>query len=168
MVPSARLTAVTTSRFASGLVVAALAVLAVGCATTIKDETEPTITVATGLQPADESATQLDSEVIVDRASATTVPIAGSAANLLPDLAVEMSRLSGTIVGGGDVATLAIIEGTWAAVRDEIASTRPELINSMQVMIDMANTAVDRNRPADADKAFSLMSDLIDAYLGDG
>lgn len=158
----------TTPRFTSTVATVALALIAVGCATTVEDETEPTITVATGLQPADESAAQLESEVIVDEAPPTTLPIEGSANDLLPDLAIEMSRLSGTIVQGGDAETIAIINGTWTAVRDDISTTRPELVDSMQVTIDMANTAVERNRPADADKAFSLMSDLIDAFLGDG
>lgn len=162
-----RLAAVTTARLAA-VSAAALALLTAGCATTVEDDTEPTITVATGLQPADESAAQLESEVVVDDIPATTLPIEGSAADLLPDLAIEMSRLSGTIIDGGDAETLATINATWAAVRDEISATRPELIDSMQVTIDMANTAVERNRPADADKAFSLMSDLVDAFVGDG
>jgi len=159
---------VATPRSVLTFAVATLALFAAGCATTVEDETESTITVATGLQPADESATQLESEVVVGASPATTLPIEGSATDLLPDLATEMSRLSGTVVDGRDAETIAVINGTWAAVRGEIGSTRPELVDSMQVTIDMANTAVERNRPADADKAFSLMSDLIDAYLGDG
>ena len=99
----------TTPRFTSTVATVALALIAVGCATTVEDETEPTITVATGLQPADESAAQLESEVIVDEAPPTTLPIEGSANDLLPDLAIEMSRLSGTIVEGGDAETIAIV-----------------------------------------------------------
>jgi hypothetical protein len=32
----------------------------------------------------------------------------------------------------------------------------------------MARIAVDRTRPADADKAFSLLTNLVDRFTGDG
>ena len=32
----------------------------------------------------------------------------------------------------------------------------------------MATSAVERKRPADADKAFNLLTDLVDSYTGDG
>lgn len=146
-----------------------LGVLASACATTVEEDTEPTITVSEGLQPADESANQLDSEVIVDDAAPpTTLAIDGTALDLLPDLGVEMSRLSAAIIDGNGSETLAVINATWTTIRDEIATSRPELVDSMQVTIDMANTAVETRRPADGDKAFSLMNDLIDAFVGDG
>lgn len=150
-----------------------------GCSTTI-DETDsgdPTdslseaeLTGGEGREIADENTSPLDDGVIVDPAAPdSTLPIEGSAAELLPEIGIDMSRLSAEIGADGDEdATIARIESTWAAIKPEVEASRPELVNSIQATVDMARTAVDANRPADADKAFSLLTDLIDNYTGDG
>ncbi|HSM66804.1 MAG TPA: hypothetical protein VK860_10905 [Ilumatobacteraceae bacterium] len=98
----------------------------------------------------------------------TTLPVEGSAAELLPEMATEMSRLSSQIAADGDErATLLIIERTWDAARAEVEELRPELASGIQTTVDMARTAVTRIRPADADKAFQILSDLVDRYTGD-
>jgi hypothetical protein len=99
----------------------------------------------------------------------TTLPIPGSAAEILPELAVEMSRLSSQIAEEGDErATLLRIEALWAAAQAEVEAQRPELTGGIQTTVDMARTAVVRIRPADADKAFKILTDLVDRYTGDG
>jgi hypothetical protein len=146
------------------------------CATTTVDDDgvevldEADLTGAEGREIADEDVTPLDADVIVDNAAPpTTVAVEGTAGELLPEIGVDMSRLSSEIAADGDEDdTIARIEAMWAAIRDEIESTRPELLNGIQATVDMARTAVDANRPADADKAFSLLTDLIDKYTGDG
>jgi hypothetical protein len=98
----------------------------------------------------------------------TTLPIAGSATELLPEIATEMSQLSAQIAGDGDErATLLRIEQTWDAARVEVDEQRPDLAGGIQTTVDMARTAVVRIRPADADKAFQILSDLVDRYTGD-
>ena len=153
------------------------ALLIVGCGTTTIDESgDPTdslseaeLTGGEGRELAEDDTSPLDEGVIVDPdAPTTTIPIEGSAADLLPEIGIDMSRLSAEIADDGDEdATIARIEGSWAAIEAEVESTHPELVNSIQATVDMARTAVDRNRPADADKAFSLLNDLVDAYTGD-
>ena len=98
----------------------------------------------------------------------TTLPIEGSAAELLPEIATEMSQLSSQIAGDGDErATLLRIERTWEAARPEVDELRPDLSGGIQTTVDMARTAVTRIRPDDADKAFQILSDLVDRYTGD-
>lgn len=153
------------------------ALLVAGCGTTTIDESgEPTdslseaeLTGGEGRELAEEDTSRLEEGEIVDPATpVTTIPIEGSAADLLPEIGIDMSRLSAEIGAEGDEdATLARIEGSWAAIKDEVETTNPELVNSIQATVDMARTAVDTNRPADADKAFGLLNDLIDAYTGD-
>lgn len=148
-----------------------------GCATTTVDEaTDPTdslseaeLTGGEGREIAEEDTSPLEEGEIVDPdAPATTIPIEGSAADLLPEIGIDMSRLSSEIGDDGDEdATIARIEGSWAAIKSEVETTHPQLVNSIQATVDMARTAVDTNRPADADKAFSLLNDLVDAYTGD-
>jgi hypothetical protein len=162
----------------SAAAIAAVAVLA-GCGTTTVDDSsgdDPTdqlsdaeLTGGEGRELAEDDTSPLDTGVIVDPdAPATTLPIEGSAADLLPEIGIDMSRLSAEVSGDGDEdATIVRIEGSWAAIKDEVEATHPELVNSIQATVDMARTSVDANRPADADKAFSLLNDLIDTYTGD-
>lgn len=100
----------------------------------------------------------------------TTIAITGIPADLLPEMAVEMSRLSAQVAEDGDaeIATLAKIVGMWAAAEAQVRATNPELVSSIQTTVEMATSAVERKRPADADKAFSLLTNLVDSYTDDG
>jgi hypothetical protein len=42
------------------------------------------------------------------------------------------------------------------------------LVGGIDTTVDMARTAVVRIRPADGDKAFQLLTDLVDRYTVDG
>ena len=120
-----------------------------------------------GAEPAVDSAETIDGGTIVDPDAPTpTIASTGSAADLLPDLSVEMSRLGSEVAeGGDDDETLALIEQLWERIRPEIEADRPDLLNGFDATIDMARTAVERKRPADADKAFALLTDLVDRFL---
>ena len=97
----------------------------------------------------------------------TAVPIVGSTSELLAEMSTEMSRLSSEIGDPGDEeATLARIETVWGVARPDVESTRPELVGGIDTTVDMATTAVVRLRPADADKALRLLTDLVDRYSG--
>ena len=99
----------------------------------------------------------------------TTTPIVGTTPELLAEMSTEMSTLSSQISAPGDEqATLARIEAIWAVVRSDVESTRPELVGAIETTIEMARTSVARIRPADGDKAFQLLTDLVDRYTGDG
>jgi hypothetical protein len=147
---------VTTRRRPLRLAVIALAVVAVSsCAETVVDVESD------------------DGEVNVDGSFETvptsTLPIAGSTAELLAEMSAQMSQLSAQIGDAGDEkATLQRIDAIWVVARPDVESTRPELVGGIDTTVDMARTAVVRIRPADGDKAFQLLSDLVDRYTGDG
>ncbi len=154
-------------------------VVLAGCGTTTIDDSsgndpadqlsEAELTGGEGREIAEDDTSPLDTGVIIDpEAPASTVPIEGSASDLLPEIGIDMSRLSAEVAGDGDEdATIARIEGSWAAIKAEVEASHPELVNSIQATVDMARTAVDANRPADADKAFGVLTDLIDKFTGD-
>ncbi len=152
------------------------ALLLGACGTTVDNtetDTSAPVDVADvpdGAEPALDSGELIDGGVIVDPdAPATTIALTGSAADLLPEMSIEMSRLGSQIAEGeGDDATLARIEQLWARIRPEVERDRPELLNGLGATVDMVRVAVDRTRPADADKAFSLLTDLVDQFTGDG
>ena len=140
------------------LVACAAVLVAAGCATTVDEDLL-----------ADGDRSTIEGGVIVDSVSPTSIPIEGSTAQLLADMAAEMSRLSSLIVDGGDAeASLARIMAIWTAIEPDVEDTRPGLVNSIGATVELAETAVVRTRPADADKAFSLLTDIVDAYTGDG
>lgn len=151
--------AVTLTTMVRSAISAALVALALGACATVVDE-----------EPAPGEDVPLEPGTIVDADTPEiTVPITGSPAELLPEMATEMSRLGSQIADGdGDGATLARIEELWAAARPEIEASRPELLGGIDTTVDMSRTAVERKRPADADKAFRLLTDLVDNYTGDG
>ena len=114
-----------------------------------------------------------DGEVNVDGSfetvPTTTLPIVGSTSELLAEMSTQMSQLSAQIGAAGDEkATLKRIDAIWVIARPDVESTRPELVGGIDTTVDMARTAVVRIRPADGDKAFQLLTDLVDRYTGDG
>ncbi len=114
-----------------------------------------------------------DGKVNVDGAfetvPTTTLPIVGSTAELLAEMSAQMSQLSAQIGDAGDEqATLRRIALIWDTARADVESTRPELVGGIDTTVEMARTAVVRIRPADGDKAFQLLTDLVDRYTGDG
>lgn len=135
-----------------GLVAATLVVTA--CGATTFDETVATTTIV---------------------ATTTTLP-EGTADELLPRLVTGLSDLSlliGPVPAGfdrGDIdkrSRLAEIEALWAAVEREVVADDPDTADAIVRMLDLARLAVERSRPADADKAAKFVADLVRDYLAD-
>lgn len=104
-------------------------------------------------------------------AATTTLP-SGPASELLPRLSAAMLSLSSYIgpnssgsTASGKEAVLAEIEALWNAAETEVIALSPESAESIGRMVDLARTAVERNRPADADKAAKFAGTVIDELL---
>lgn len=105
-------------------------------------------------------------------AATTTIPT-GPVDELLPRLRQTMLTLSSFIgpnasgsTTSGKNEVLAEIEALWSAAETEVTSLSPESAESIGRMVDLARTAVERNRPADADKAAKFAGAVIDQLLG--
>jgi len=99
-------------------------------------------------------------------ATTTTLP-SGTAAQLLPAMLSEVQGLSTKVASGqGDGEAATRIEQYWAAVKDEIAATHPDLVPDFEFVVRRCRSAADRNRPADADRAYRNLSELVTAVLG--
>jgi hypothetical protein len=131
-----------------GLVAGALVLSA--CGATVYDESAATTTVV---------------------ATTTTLPT-GTAAELLPRLVSALSDLS-ILIGpvpddlrpeGDKRRQLAEIEALWDAVEREVNADDPETGETLQRMVDLARQAVEKNRPADADKAAKFAAQVVNAY----
>lgn len=117
--------------------------------------------------------TTYDSSVATSTSAAptTTVP-SGSVEELLDRLSGTMGSLSGYIgpdesgrTPAGKMEVLALIETLWSEVREAVLENDPDAGDSLERMVALARTAVERNRPADADKAARFAGQVIDDYL---
>ena len=107
------------------------------------------------------SATE-GSDVSTALTAAPTVP--GTRAQQLAALESELARLSERIIEReGDVDALARIEAIWAVLRVDLEREREELVAGFTAVVELARSAVERRRPADADKARLNATALIAA-----
>lgn len=94
----------------------------------------------------------------------TIEPLDGTPAELASQLVSQARGLSDFIVeGAGDDEALAEIDATWAALRPVIAAEYEGLLIDFDAAINLVNTAVERRRPADADKASNNLATLVAA-----
>lgn len=99
-------------------------------------------------------------------ATTTTLPT-GTAAELLPLMLAEVQGLPLKVMNAkGDGTAATRIEQLWAALEPEIEANRPELVPDFEFVVRRCRAAADRNRPADADRAFKNLTTLVEAYLG--
>ena len=110
-------------------------------------------------------------------ASSTTVPPtttepSGTVEELLERLSLAMGELSRFIgpdqsgrtpVGKSD--QLNLIESLWAAVEGPVLAADEAAADSLARMVALSRTAVERNRPADADKASRFAGQVIQDFL---
>lgn len=123
------------------LVVVAICSLA-ACATTIVD-TAPTTTLV----------------------APTTVVPTGTETELFTQLHSAIGEMSQAISdSNGDFAKtkLAEIREIWTVLQPQIADRGDQFVQDMQRIIDLAASSVERNRPADADKALRFLSLVIE------
>ena len=75
----------------------------------------------------------------------------------------------GNDVAQGDMRTartkLADIKAIWIGIQPQIGNVSEELLDDTQRMINLFTTAVDRKRPADADKAMRFLPSLVSAIV---
>jgi hypothetical protein len=107
----------------------------------------------------------LETTDTVGATTTTTLP-SGPASELLPILAEEAAGLSTVMIAEGDArAVVGRVDALWAAVRQEVARDRPELLGDFDANVGRLATAVEFKRAADADKAASNLGVLVDFYL---
>ena len=129
-------------RFA-GLSLSVMATLALSaCATTIID-TAPTTTLV----------------------APTTVVPSGTAEELFPLLQRTIAVMSKAISdsnGGVAKTKLAEVREIWKVLQPQITERGDQFVQDLQRIIDLAASSVERNRPADADKALRFLSLVIE------
>lgn len=96
-------------------------------------------------------------------AATTTLP-SGTVAELLPLMLAEVKGLSEKVVANdGDTRSAALIAQYWDAMRDEVTTSYPELVPAFEFVVRRCQAAADRNRPADADRAYRNLQTISDS-----
>ncbi len=100
-----------------------------------------------------------------------TVPT-GTTQELLLELSTAMNGLS-VLIGpdmsgrtpSGKNEQIRLIESLWDVVEADVTSSDAEAADAIGRMVALARTAVDRNRPADADKAARFAGQVIGQFV---
>ncbi|CAN5405862.1 hypothetical protein BH23ACT3_BH23ACT3_09230 [soil metagenome] len=138
------------SRFASLVVPVVGVALLAGCGQTIdlRDEVDAVPAASTLEVPADD-----------------VLPLDGTLDELLPAILASWRGLDQRVIDGDAAEPLARIETAWAAAEPLVRADHPTSLFGMQQAIDLARSAVERRRPADASKGFRLAIELSDEIL---
>jgi hypothetical protein len=98
--------------------------------------------------------------------SPTTIFVAtGTTAELLDQLLVEVEQLSEAIVDNeGQHAIVARVDVIWEEARPGVGEAAPETVREFDTVVDLLHRAVDRRRPADADRALINLRNLVAAF----
>ncbi len=112
------------------------------------------------------------STTIVDTSSSTTAAIGPDGSTPVTttverDPLEEMVRLTlglGNEIFDGDSTTrLSTIQGLWTAARTSVDDVDPALGREIDHQLELIATAVERKRPADADKAARNLASVVEA-----
>lgn len=121
------------------------------------------------------AATTFDESIATTTAVSVpfTIP-SGTTDDLLRELSSALDGLS-VLIGPdstgrtppGKNDQIRLIKGIWDAIQSDMTSSNPEAADAIGRMVLQAQTAVERNRPADADKAARFAGQVIDRFLND-
>jgi hypothetical protein len=111
--------------------------------------------------------TKIDPSITVE--PPITVPVTvptGTPTELMPRMVDTAATLSDLIGSRGDKGqAMNKINALWLATRPQLADTNPEFVKVVDAQVALCQIAVDRNRPADADKCFTNLSALVKTFL---
>lgn len=111
------------------------------------------------------STTIVDTSPTTTLVAPTTVVPSGTSTELFNQMQTTMGELSKAISdsnGAMAKVKLAEIREIWKVLQPQIADRGDQFMQDMQRIIDLAASSVERNRPADADKALRFLSLVIE------
>jgi len=111
------------------------------------------------------STTIVDTAPTTTLVPPTTVIPSGTTTELFNQLQSTIGELSKSISDSDRAMAkvkLAEIEEIWKVLQPQIAERGDQFIQDMQRIIDLAISSIERNRPADADKALRFLSLVIE------
>ena len=112
-------------------------------------------------------STEVDPEIAAESTgepSTTEFVAVGTTAELFDQLVAEAGGLSEAIVANhGQRTIVGRIDTLWAGARPAVERDAPDILAEFDRTIALMHTGVDRRRPADADKAYTNLVNLLAA-----
>lgn len=111
------------------------------------------------------ATTIIDTAPTTTLVAPTTVVPSGTADELFPLLQMTIAEMSKAISdsnSGVAKTKLAEIREIWKVLQPQITERGEQFVQDIQRIIDLAESSVERNRPADADKALRFLTLVIE------
>ena len=111
--------------------------------------------------------TKIDTSITVEPPITTPVTApTGTPAELMPRMVEAASTLSDLIGSHGNRGrVMDQINALWQATRPQLGASNPDLVKVVDAQVALCQIAVDRNRPADADKCYNNLTALVTTFL---
>jgi hypothetical protein len=94
-----------------------------------------------------------------------SLPFDGTLDELLPALLASWRGLDQRVIDGEAAESMARIETAWVAAAPLVRADHPASLFGLETAVELARSAVERRRPADASKGYRLAIELSDEIL---
>lgn len=101
--------------------------------------------------------------VVTDQTT-TTTDLPATVDGRFAEIVLLSTGLGNLIVDGGDGEVIDRIDALWAASSVDVASVDPGLGRDVAHQLELLHVAVERNRPADADKSSRNLAELLQTF----
>ncbi len=101
--------------------------------------------------------------VVTDQTT-TTTELPATVDGRFAEIVLLSTGLGNLIVDGGDDDVIDRIDALWAASSADVASIDPGLGRDVTHQLELLHVAVERNRPADADKSSRNLAELLQTF----
>ena len=101
--------------------------------------------------------------VVTDQTT-TTTDLPATVDGRFAEIVLLSTGLGNLIVDGGDGEVIDRIDALWAASSADVASVDPGLGRDVTHQLELLHVAVERNRPADADKSSRNLAELLQTF----
>lgn len=101
--------------------------------------------------------------VVTDQTT-TTTELPATVDGRFAEIVVLSTGLGNLIVDGGDREVIDRIDTLWAASSADVADVDAALGRDVTHQLDLLHVAVERNRPADADKTSRNLAELLQTF----
>jgi hypothetical protein len=105
-----------------------------------------------------------DGSTTVVSEQTTTTELPATVDGRFAEIVVLSTGLGNLIADGGDREVIARIDALWAASSAEVARVDAGLGRDVTHQLDLLHVAVERNRPADADKSSRHLAELLQTF----
>ncbi|MGD9704823.1 MAG: hypothetical protein AB7Q42_02325 [Acidimicrobiia bacterium] len=123
------------------------------------------VVLALGLAACGTTVIEDGGTTVVTNGTTTTIELPATTSERFAEIVSLATGLGDLIADGGDENAISRIDALWAASSAEVAGDDPDLGREVEHQLGLLHTAVERNRPADADKVSRNLAEVLQTFL---